>query len=120
MAVASRPFGGQLATLLLQHPMVRERAATLGLHANFTKKHCTICDEMTYEFDFQSPGCGHSFCFGCMQQWMEHEVNSGALQVRCPHAGCQAPVPHAWMMANMRNQKLFKRYDEVGPDDMEP
>jgi len=114
-----------LGSMLNSHPLVQKlRAATYcpngDSYGSVETRNCSICDESYGLFYFRIIHDQHSFCMRCVRQWLTTLINEGALEIKCPHAGCAHVMPYAFIAGFLKADRqlqrdgapTLKRYDD--------
>lgn len=68
-------------------PELGLRCDVCGSEAIESLRHCK--QNTGGEHYKKTIACTHFYCAGCLERWIESNVNSMSLQVRCPDPGCR-------------------------------
>lgn len=63
-------------------------------NANFNNlqsaQKCKVCLEQKKKEEFHQVHCGHTFCKSCLNDYLQINISSAQLQIRCPEEGCNS------------------------------
>ncbi|GAT93872.1 zinc finger protein putative [Entamoeba histolytica] len=74
-------------------------------------EECSICyGEM--DNCYTIPGCGHKFCFECVQDTVKQALQDNQVEVHCPEAGCTSKIPTSELYAKFFTPEMCNRFTE--------
>ena len=77
----------------------------------FQVKCCGICLERVDERDFYSLGCGHSFCYECVQDYLRLEITEGRVDLLvCPELNCKHVFTESTLHPPLLTADLLAKY----------
>ncbi|KAL6846157.1 hypothetical protein ACP4OV_023605 [Aristida adscensionis] len=73
--------------------------------------YCAICMETVHIKElFPIDGCIHTFCVGCVGQYIAAKVDENVLSIGCPDPGCKDGALHPEACRDVIPLKLFQRW----------
>jgi E3 ubiquitin-protein ligase RNF144 len=73
--------------------------------------YCTICMESVHVRElFPIAGCTHTFCVGCVGQYIAAKVEENVLSIGCPDPGCKDGTLHPEECRDVIPFQVFQRW----------
>uniref|UniRef100_A0A0A9D9S2 RBR-type E3 ubiquitin transferase n=1 Tax=Arundo donax TaxID=35708 RepID=A0A0A9D9S2_ARUDO len=73
--------------------------------------YCSICMETVHVRElFSIDGCTHTFCVGCVGQYITAKVEENVLSIGCPDPGCKVGVLHLEECRDVIPLQVFQRW----------